>query len=361
MPAASATPTFRPSTPFSVFIPVSQPQTPAPPSSPTDTKETTEDKQAAREYLEETLPSTNEVNEKKEEISFQTNVVSTDVKKQESSFQVQSSSEQIVQQSSVQQRQSFVPLNETPKPFLGSNTAPAPVVKPQSVPAQTGGFPFTDADIFKPQMQVTSFKQSSSEQSSSIKQQTSIQYSNVVKQTESYSQESSSQYETLPIKSLIQTFEQGSMPPMKYKQMQKEGADIVKKNIPPPQKRPAPAPAPVQTPVVNGNVYYVASAHVETREFAPPPAPVTLKTTQQVTGYETSETQFQKFSSFSSSEQQKSITKSFSQQQEYSSIQNIQPTSLQFSASAAAANQQELLTKITGKMANFLSSFIPLF
>ncbi|KAJ9599366.1 hypothetical protein L9F63_010128 [Diploptera punctata] len=269
--AAPATPTFRPSTPFSVYIPGSRPSTPAPPTTSTDTKETAEDKLAAREYLEDTLPS-----------------------------------------------------------------VPAPVVKPQSVPAQSGQFPFTDEDIYRHQTEVINIKKTS-EQSSSMKQH--IQHS--YEQTESFSQETS--YETVPIKSLIQSFEKGSMPPMKYKQIQKEGVSMMK-NVPAPQQPKKPAPS--QAPAVNGNVYYVASAQVKTRQFAPPPAQTMTQTTQQMTEYETSQSNFQQYS-YSSSEQQQRITEtSYVQQQEQNiSAQNILSTSLQ---SSAAVNQQGLLKNITG-------------
>ncbi|KAJ9576646.1 hypothetical protein L9F63_025461, partial [Diploptera punctata] len=285
--AAPATPTFRPSTPFSVYIPGSRPSTPAPPTTSTDTKETAEDKLAAREYLEDTLPSGNEVNKTEEKTN-----IATEFQRQLLNLRVS--------------------------------------------PAQSGQFPFTDEDIYRHQTEVINIKKTS-EQSSSMKQH--IQHS--YEQTESFSQETS--YETVPIKSLIQSFEKGSMPPMKYKQIQKEGVSMMK-NVPAPQQPKKPAPS--QAPAVNGNVYYVASAQVKTRQFAPPPAQTMTRTTQQMTEYETSQSNFQQYS-YSSSEQQQRITEtSYVQQQEQNiSAQNILSTSLQ---SSAAVNQQGLLKNITG-------------
>jgi hypothetical protein len=93
----------------------------------------------------------------------------------------------------------------------------------------------------------------------------------------------------------------------------------------------------------------VASAHVETRQFAPQLAEIA----QKVTGQETSETQFQKFSSFSSSEQQQSLNIRHGQS---SSIQTFQSKSLQ----SSTVNQQQLLTHITGKTADLfcISAYI---
>jgi hypothetical protein len=88
------------------------------------------------------------------------------------------------------------------------------------------------------------------------------------------------------------------------------------------------------------------------RQFAPQQVEIT---TQKVTGQETSEMQYQKFSSFSSSEQQQSLN---TQQGQSSSIQTFQSKSLQ----SSTANQQQLLTQITGKTANlFLYSCIYFF
>jgi hypothetical protein len=292
----------------------------------------TQDKQVAKEYLEQNLPS-----ETKQEglISKE----STETSQQKSFSQIQTSSEKITsfQQSSVKQEQVSGELEcKTEEQSSGHVTAPAHIFKStQTGPEQSGAFPFADEDI----SQVHAASSKTSQHSSSSIQETSVQYSNVYRQTEVTSEESGTLYETKPIKSLIQTFEESSRPPMKYKQIRKEGANIAN-NVPAQQTR---KPVPSQAPIVNGNIYYVASTHVETRQFMPQQAEIT---TQRLTRYGTSETQFQKFSSLSSSEQQESL---ITQQGHSSSVQTFQSKSLQ----SSAANQQQLLTQITGKTADF--------
>ena len=345
--ATAPTPTFRPSTPFSVYIPgtptaSSRPQTPVL-TAATDPTEVaapsvnnvqsynkdmssmtgTQDKQAAKEYLEKNLPP-----ETKGEISVSQERVERS--QQETFTQTQTSSEKIMslQESSLQQEQvTGRPNFKTEEQSFDHVTAPAHVFKPAE---QSGAFPFRCEDI--PQAQDASTK-------TSQYSNTSVQYSNIYSQTEVTSQESEATYEPMPIKSLIQTFEQNSRPPMKYKQIQKDGTNIVMSTPTQHTRKPLSS----QAPIVNGNVYYVASAHVETRQFAPQQTEIT---TQKVTGQETSDTQYQKFSSFSSSEQQQSLNIQHGQS---SSIQTFQSNSLQ----SSTVNQQQLLTKITGKTAIF--------
>lgn len=344
--ATAPTPTFCPSTPFSVYIPGtptagSRPQTPVltagtvptevsaqsvnteqPYNKDMSSMTSTQDKQVTTEYLEQNLPP-----ETKGESSVSQERVETS--QQETFTQIQTSSDKIMsfQESSLQQEQiTGRPNFKIEEQSFDHVTAPAHIFKPTE---QSGAFPFRCEDI--PQAQDASSKIS---QYSS----TSVQYSNVYRQTEVTSQESEAMYEPKPIKSLIQTFEQNSRPPMKYKQIQKDGTNIVM-NTPTQHTR---KPLPSQTPIVNGNVYYVASAHVETRQFAPQQAEITA---QKVTGQETSDMQYQKFSSFSSSEQQQSLN---IQQGLSSSIQTFQSKSLQ----SSTVNQQQLLTQITGKTAN---------
>lgn len=354
-PATAPTPTFRPSTPFSVYIPGtptagSRPQTPvlttaaAPPPASTGnvvpscntdvpSMTSTEGIQVVKEYLEQTLPS-----QTKQEASISQEHIQT---QQDDFSQIQTRTENITSfhQSSVQQKQvSGKPNFKIEEQSLGLITDPEFSFRHiQSGPEHAGTFPFTDEDI--PQVQAAS---SNTAQLSS----SSVQYSNIYRQTEVTTEESGTLYETKPIKSLIQTFEQNSRPPMKYKHIQKEGANIVK-NMPAQHKSEA---VPSQAPIVNGNIYYVASAHVETRQFGPQPPEIT---TQKVKEYETSETQFQKFSSFLSSEQQQIMNK---RQEQSSSIQTFQSKSLY----SSEANQQQLLTQITGKIADFfyISAYI---
>lgn len=343
--ATAPTPTFRPSTPFSVYIPGtptagSRPQTPVltaatvptevsapsvdtvqPYNKDMSSMTSTQDKQAATEHLEQNLPP-----ETKGEISVSQERVERS--QQQTFTQIQTSSDKIMsfQESSLQQEQvTGRPNFKTEEQSFDHVTAPAHIFKPTE---QSGALPFRCEDI--PQAQDASRKTS---QYSS----TSVQYSNVYRQTEVTSQESEAMYEPKPIKSLIQTFEQSSRPPMKYKQIQKDGTNIVM-NMPTQHTR---KPLPSQAPIVNGNVYYVASTHVETRQFAPQQAEIT---TQKVTGQETSDTQYQKFSSFSSSEQQQSLNIQHGQS---SSNQTFQSKSLQ----SSTVNQQQLLTQITGKTA----------
>ncbi|PNF42268.1 hypothetical protein B7P43_G05531 [Cryptotermes secundus] len=341
-PATVPTPTFRPSTPFSVYIPGtptagSPPQTPvlttatAPPpastgnvvpSSNTDipSMTSTEDIKVVKEYLEQNRPS-----QTKQEVS----IAQEDIQTQQEDFtQIETRTENIMSfhQSSVQQEQvSGRPNFKIEEQSLGHITDPeCSFAHIQSGSEHAGAFPFTDEDI--PQVQAASSKTSQHNSSS-------VEYSKIYRH-EVINEESDTLYKTKPIKSLIQTFEQNSRPPMKYKQIQKEGANIVK-NMPAQHKREA---APSQAPILNGNIYYVASTHVETRQFGPQPAEIT---TQKVKGYETSETQFQKFSSFVSSEQQQILNK---RQEQSSSIQTFQSKSLHCSE----ASQQQLLTQITG-------------
>ncbi|KDR17437.1 hypothetical protein L798_08565 [Zootermopsis nevadensis] len=342
-PAVAPTPTFRPSTPFSVYIPGtpnvgSRPQTPdlaaaiAPTSTftensvPTQSAEkssiiSTQDKQVTKEYFEQNLPS------ETKQGSIQTN-------QQNSISHIEASSEKItsLQQSSVQQEQVSGKLEcKNEEQIYGHVTAPAHIFKSiQTGPEQSGVFPFTNEDI----TQIHTAGSKISQYNSSSIQDTSVQYSDVYRQTEVTSEESDTLYETKPIKSLIQTFEESSRPPMKYMHIRKEGVNIAD-NIPVQQTR---KPVPSQATNVNGNIYYVASAHVETRQFVPKQAEIT---TQKLTRYGTSETQFQKFSSLSSSEQQESL---ITEQGHSSSIQNFQSKSLQ----SSAVNQQQLITQITG-------------
>jgi hypothetical protein len=292
-----------------------------------------QEKHEVKEYMEQNVPS-----KIKQEVSISQQ--STETSQQESFSQVQMSSEKIksFQHSLLEQEHvSGGPRFKAEEQNFGPVTAPAHIFKPTpSGPEKSGAFPFTDEDT--PQVQTASSK--ASQYSSSSIQETSVQYSNVYRQTEVTSQGSDTLYETKPIKSLIQTFEQSSRPPMKYKQIQKEGANMVK-TIP---EQHARKPEPSEAPIVNGNVYYVASAHVETRQFVPQLAQVT---TQKLSGYETSETQFQKFSTFLSSKQQENL---ITQKGQSSSIQTFQSKSPQ----SSAANQQQLLTQITGKNAEFL-------
>lgn len=344
--ATVPTPTFCPSTPFSVYIPGtpttgSRPQTPVLTAATVPTEVTapsmntvqpynkdissmtsSQDKQAAKEHLEQNLPS-----ETKGEISVSQERVERS--QQETFTQIQTSSDKIMsfQESSLQQEQVTGRPNFKPEEHIFDHvTAPAQIFRPTE---QSGALPFTCEDI--PQAQDSSRRTS---QYSS----TSVQYSNVYRQTEVTSQDSEAMYEPKPIKSLIQTFEQNSRPPMKYMQIQKDGTNMVM-NTPTQHTR---KPLPPQAPIVNGNVYYVASAHVETRQFAPQQEEIT---TQKLTGQETSDTQYQKFSSFSSSEQQQSLNIQHGQS---SSIQTFQSKSLQ----SSTVNQQQLLTQITGKTAN---------
>lgn len=289
----------------------------------------TQHKQAATEHLEKNL-----LPETKGKISISQERVERS--QQETFTQIQTSSEKIISfpESSLQKEQvTGRPKFKTGEQNVDHITAPAHIFTPTE---QSGAFTFRGEDI--PQVEDASSKTS---QFSS----TSVQYSNVYRQTEVTSQESGTVYETKPIKSLIQTFEQNSRPPMKYKQIQKDGTNMVR-NTPTQHTRKL---LPLQAPVVNGNVYYVASAHVETRQFAPQLA----ETTQKVTGQETSETQFQKFSSFSSSEQQQSLNIRNAQS---SSTQTFQSKSLQ----SSTVNQQQLLTQITGKTADLfcISAYI---
>ena len=353
--AAAPTPTFRPSTPFSVYIPGtptagSRPQTPTliaatvptevsvpsvntvqPCNKDMSSMTSTQDKQAATEHLGQNL-----LPETKEEISVSQKRVESS--QQETFTQIQTSSEKIMsfQESSLQQEQiTGRPYFKTEEQSFDHVTAPAHIFKPTE---QSGAFPVRGDDI--PQVQDASIDTS---QYSS----TSIQHSNTYRQTEVNSHESGAVYEPKPIKSLIQTFEQNSRPPMKYKQIQKDGTNIVM-NTPTQHTR---KPLPSQTPTVNGNVYYVASARVETRQFAPQQAEIT---TEKMTGQETSETQYQKFSSFSSSEQQQSLNIQHGQS---SSIQTFQSKSLQ----SSTVNQQQLLTQITGKTANLFCIYAYIF
>lgn len=353
--ATAPTPIFRPSTPYSVYIPGtptagSRPQTPVLTAATVPTEvsaqsvntvqtykedmssmTSTHDKQAATEHLEQNLPP-----EIKGEISISQERVERS--QQETFTQIQTSSDKIMsfQESSLQQEQvTGRPYFKTEEQSFDHVTAPAHIFKPTE---QSGAFPFRCEDI--PQEQDASRK-------TSQYNSTSVQYSNVYEQTEVTSQESEAMYEPKPIKSLIQTFEQNSRPPMKYKQIQKDGTNIVL-NTPTQHTR---KPLPSQAPTVNGNIYYVASAHVETRQFAPQQAEIT---TQKVTGQETSDTQYQKFSSFSSSEQQQSLNIQHGQS---SSIQTFQSKSLQ----SSTVNQQQLLTQITGKTANLFFVFMLIF
>lgn len=344
--ATAPTPTFRPSTPFSVYIPGtptagSRPQTPVLTAATVPTEvsapsvntvqphnkdmlsmTSTQDKQAATEHLEQKLPP-----DTKGEISVSQERVESS--QQETFTQIQTSSDKIMsfQESSLQQEQiTGRPNFKTEEQSFDHVTVPAHIFKPTEQP---GAFPFRCEDMPQAQDASTTTSQYSS---------TSVQYSNVYRQTEVTSQENEAMYEPKPIKSLIQTFEQNSRPPMKYKQIQKDVSNIVM-NTPTQHTR---KPLPSQAPVVNGNIYYVASAHVETRQFAPQQEEIT---TQKVTGQETSDTQYQKFSSFSSSEQQQSLNIRHGQS---SSIQTFQSKSLQ----SSTVNQQQLLTQITGKTAN---------
>lgn len=347
--ATVPTPTFRPSTPFSVYIPDaptagSSPQTPvltsaaASPavytgnvvsSSNTDITSitSTEDKQVVKEYLEQTLPS-----QIRKEGSVSEECIQTT--HQEDFGQTQTMAEKLTsfQQSSVQQEQVSGRHNfKIEEQSLGLIIDPECTFEHvRSGLKNAGAFPFTDQDVL--QVQDASSKTSHTTSSS-------VQYSNIYGQTEMNKDENGTLYETKPIKSLIQTFEQNSRPPMKYKHIQKEGANIVK-NVPAQQKR---EPVLSQAPTVNGNIYYVASTHVETRQFEPQPAEIT---TQNMKGYETSENQVQKFSSFLSSEQQQILNK---RQEQSSCIQTFQSKSLY----SSEVNQQQLLTQITGKIADF--------
>ena len=289
----------------------------------------TQDKQ---EHLEQNLAP-----ETKEEISVSQERVERS--QHETFTQIQTSSDKIMsfQESSMQQEQvTGRPDFKTEEQSFDHVTAPAHIFKTSE---QSGAFPFRCEDI--PQAQDAS--RETSQYSS-----TSVQYSNIYRQTEVTSQESEAMYEPKPIKSLIQTFEQNSRPPMKYMQIQKDGTNIVM-NTPTQHTR---KPMPSQAPIVNGNVYYVASAHVQTRQFAPQQAEIM---TQKVTGQETSDMQYQKFSSFSSSEQQQSLNIRHGQS---SSTQTFQSKSLQ----SSTVNQQQLLTQITGKTANlFLYSCLYFF
>lgn len=290
----------------------------------------TEDIQVVKEYVEQNLPS-----QTKQEISISQENIQT---QQEDFSQIQTRTENITSfhQSSVLQEQvSGRPNFKIEEQSLGHITDPeCSFTHIQSGSEHAGAFPFTDEDI--PQVQAASSKTSQHNSSS-------VEYSKIYRQTEVTNEETDTLYKTQPIKSLIQTFEENSRPPMKYKQIQKEGASIVK-NMPAQHKREA---VPSQAPIHNGNIYYIASTHVETRQFGPQPAEIT---TQKVKGYETSETQFQKFSSFVSSEQQQILNK---RQEQSSSIQTFQSKSLHCSE----ASQQQLLTQITGKIADFLYIF----
>jgi hypothetical protein len=297
----------------------------------------TQDKQVTKEYVEQNLPS-----ETKQEVLISKE--STERSQHKNFSQIQTSSEKIMsfQQSAMQQEQVSSKLEcKTEEQSFGHVTAPAHILKSTEPGSeQSGALPSTDKDISKVSSKTSKYN------SSSI-QETSVQYSNVYRQTEVTSEESGTLYETKPIKSLIQTFEESSRPPMKYKQIRKEGANIVS-NIPGQQTR---KPVPSQAPTVNGNIYYVASAHVETRQFMPQQTEIT---TQKLTSYGTSEKQFQKFSSFSSSEQQEKL---ITQQGHSSSIQTSQSKTLQ----SSAVNQQQLLTQITGKTADFYTFLLIFF
>jgi hypothetical protein len=296
------------------------------------TTTSTQDKEVVKEYLEQNQPS-----DTKQEVSISQE--GTQTGQQKIFSQIETSSEKIMsfKQSSLQQEQVSGRLEcKTEEQSLGHVAAPAYIIKPaQTGHEQSGAFPFTNEDI----SQEHAVSSKTSQYNSSSIQETSVQYSNVYRQTEVMSEDTDTLYEAKPIKSLIQTFEESSRPPMKYKQIRTEGANIVK-NIPAQQTRKS---VPLQAPTVNGNIYYVASAHVETRQFTPQQAELT---TQKVTGYGTSETQFQKYSSFSSSEQQESL---ITQKGHSSSTQTFQSKSLQ----SSAVNQHQLLTQITGKTADF--------
>jgi hypothetical protein len=281
-----------------------------------------QDTQAAVEHLKQNIPT-----ETKQEISVSQEKI--DRNQQETFTQIQTSNEKTMsfQENSLQQEQvTGRPKFKTGEQNFDHVTAPAHIFEPSDQP---GAFPFRGEDMAQVEDASTKTSQYSS---------TSVQHTDIYRQTETTSEESGTAYEAKPIKSLIQTFEQNSRPPMKYKQIQKDGTNMVI-NIP---KQHTSKPLPPQAPILNGNVYYVASAHVETRQFMPQMAEVT---TQKVTGRETSETQFQKFSSFSSTEQQQSLNIRHGQS---SSIQTFQSKSLQ----SSAANQQQFLTQITGKTAD---------
>jgi hypothetical protein len=286
-----------------------------------------EDKKVVNEYLEQNLPS-----QIKQEVSVPQECIQTI--QQENFSQIQTTAEKITsfQQSSTQQehisgRHNFKIEEEN----LGHIIDPECTFKHiQSGLNSAGAFPFTDEDILQVQNASNKISQNIS---------SSVQYSNINTQTEINKEESGHLYETKPIKSLIQTFEQNIRPPMKYKTIQKEVANIMK-NIPAQHKV---EPVLSQAPIVNGNVYYVASAHVQTRQFGPQTAEIT---TQNLKEYETSENEFQKFSSFLSSEQQQILKK---RQQQSSYIQTFQSKSLH----SSDETRQQLLTQITGKIADF--------
>jgi hypothetical protein len=295
----------------------------------------TEDKEVAKEYLEQTLPP-----QIKQEVSLSEE--RTQTSHEEDFIQTQTRAEKVTsfQQSSMQQEQVSGRHNfKTEQQSHGQITDPECTFKHvRSGLKNVGAFPFTDEDILKVQ-------DASCETSHNISG--SVQYSSICRQTEMNKEESGALYETKPIKSLIQTFEQNSRPPMKYKQIQKEGANIIM-NVPAQHKR---EPILSQEPVVNGNVYYVASTHVETRQFGPQPAETA---TQNIRGYEISENQVGKFSSFLSSEQQRILNEG---QEQSSRIQTFQSKSLH----SSEVNQQQLLTQITGKIADFFISLLIFF
>ncbi|GLH16217.1 Uncharacterized protein GBIM_20556 [Gryllus bimaculatus] len=454
-PARVATPTFRPTTPFSVYIPgatpapstpqplapeVSKPEPipppppaapePPPPAPPAPVSALAEKKES--QELQQALTNIAEGNSTTETQSIaisqsqatvssytESSSVTTEVVKEQqisSSFtsevkeeQVSSSVSSEIKEAAIQNEQ--VIKAPTPAPELQSTTqtsfqasaaesiqqvreekvssiqapvpfsapAPLPTPAPFSAPAPLPTPAPTQLPTFKPlpttfappnitpslPSQPQPYSPQAMQRSEVSSQQMAEAKENIIEyakahqqQQEMYSEfESGVSYETKqPVRSLIQTFEQGSRPPMKYKQIQKE---------PPPGVFP---------PSQSGNMYYVANARVETRQFAAPQSTQIVSTQQSVE----SGSSFQKFSSFSSSQQQsetKVIQQTSSQanyQVQQQQTQNFlsQQTSLptlgsqslpQSQSSASVGAQQQLLLQTAGKMRIFFSVLLEIF
>ncbi|XP_068084957.1 uncharacterized protein [Anabrus simplex] len=330
---ASATSTsystsFRPTTPFSVYIPGTSP---VPPSDSVD-------KQEAKEYMKQTLSS-----EAESETKTQSEVIQkvSEIKKQEQSTiqrdvvkepsfiktQIPKAESKLIKPPSYQASQQEV-VEETVVATKSSSFDAAPAPEPQ--PPK----PFTN--IFAPQ----GLKHTQKEMEEA--KENVIQYTKAHQQQE----ESGVSYETnQSIRTLIQSFEQGNMPPMNYKTVQKE----------------LPKTAPTQQP--SSNIYYVANAVVETRQFPTPQATEVISSTQ--TG-----TQIQKISSSFSSESstqfiqkssssQASFQSSVSQQQRTNINKGYQTLPSRLPSSASAGLGQQSLVQKSGTLPAAAPTYAP--